>query len=210
MPLLANEDRALKLKLRGLTVHDATSGTSGRQVTVRYRDPEYQISDVVFPLILITHQGISRAQERESRGMIYTRYAPEGYAPWTDMTDLSRSPYWSEMPIPLDVTYQIDAYTRKTAHLIQLSTAMMRFDFLPERFGYLAVPEDGTVRRLDLMGGPEYGETRDEAGKRLFSAAWSIRVSAEIFLSDIYTVTPAERVVLDLKEFWPPAPQEQT
>lgn len=203
MPLLANEDRALKLKLAGLTVDDATAQPSGRQVTVRYRDPEYQVADMVFPLVLISHQGISKAEERESRGMISTRYAPEGYARWSDMTDLSQSPYWSEMPIPLDVDYQVDAYCRKMAHLIQLTGQLMQFDFLPHRFGYLAVPEDNTVRRLDLLAGPEFSETRDESGKRLFMATWAIRVSAEIFLSEIYTVTPAERVVLDLEEFWP-------
>jgi hypothetical protein len=203
MPLLANEDRALKLKLSGLMVHDATADSSGRQVTVRYRDPEYQVADTVFPLILITHRAISKAEERESRGMIFTRYAPEGYAPWDDPADLSKSPYWTEMPIPLDVDYQVDAYCRKNAHLIQLTGQLMKFDFLPHRFGYLAVPEDNTVRRLDLLGGPEFTETKDETGKRLFQASWSIRISAEIFLSDIYTVTPAERVLLDLTQFIP-------
>ncbi len=204
MPLLANEDRALKLKLQGLKVHDATADSSGRQVTVRYRDPEYQVADVVFPLVLITHRGISKAEERESRGMIFTRYAPEGYAPWDDPTDLSKSPYWTEMPIPLDVDYQVDVYCRKNVHLIQLAGQLQQFDYLPHRFGYLAVPEDSTVRRLDLLGGPEFTETKDETGKRIFQASWSIRISAEIFLADIYTVTPAERVLLDLDQFLPP------
>lgn len=203
MPLLANEDRALKLKLSGLMVHDATAQSSGRQVTVRYRDPEYQVADTVFPLILITHRGISKAEERESRGRVFTRYAPEGYPPWNDMTDLSQSPYWTEMPIPLDVDYQIDAYCRKNLHINQLVVQLMGFDFLPDRFGYLTVPEDSTIRRLDLLGGPEFTETKDETGKRIFQASWSIRVSAEIFLSEIYTVTPAERVLLDVTQILP-------
>ncbi|MFE6745953.1 hypothetical protein ACFVGM_08890 [Kitasatospora purpeofusca] len=203
MPLLASEDRALKLKLSGLAVHDATAQPSGRPVTVRYRDPEYQVADLVFPLILITHRGIKRAPERESRGMVHTRYAPEGHALWPDPEDLSKSPYWTEMPIPLDVEYQVDAYCRKNLHMIELAGKLMQLDFLPFRFGYLSVPEDRTVRRLDLNAGPEFTETRDESGKRLFQATWSISVSAEIFLADLYTVTPAERVVLHLDQFWP-------
>lgn len=195
MPFLLNEDKALKAKLQGLVVHDATSG-DGRRVTVRYRNPEYELADAVYPLILISHSRISRAEEREHRGYVRLHYAPEGYAPWPDMTDPAGSPYMAQMPVPVNVDYQIDAYARKETHLIEMVGALTGFHFLPDRFGYLPIGEDGTVRRLDLLGGPEFSESKDEQNKRLFIATWLIRVSSELFLSDIHTLTPAQRVLI--------------
>ncbi|MGW3275876.1 hypothetical protein ACWDFH_31090, partial [Streptomyces kronopolitis] len=69
MPFLLNEDKALKHKLQGLVVHDATS-SMGRQVTVRYKNPEYELADATYPLVLISHTRISRDEERESRGIV--------------------------------------------------------------------------------------------------------------------------------------------
>lgn len=195
MPFLLNEDKALKNKLQGLMVHDATSG-SGRKVTVRYRNPEYELADAVYPLVLISHSRVSRDEEREHRGYVHLHYAPEDFEPWADMADPLQSPYMAQMPVPLNVDYQIDVYARKETHLIEMTGALSGFHFLPARFGYLPVGEDGTVRRLDLLGGPEYSESKDEQGKRLFIASWVIRISSELFLSDIQTLTPAQRVLI--------------
>ncbi|MFI9271875.1 putative Ig domain-containing protein [Kitasatospora sp. NPDC052896] len=198
MPLLMNEDGALKQKLEGLSVHDATTGPQGRTVTVRFKNPEYELADAGFPLILISHAGISRAQERESRGYVRLGYAPEGYAPWADINDPSQSPYSAQTPIPLNLDYQIEVYARKQAHMTELLGQLLQFDCLPPRFGYLSVPQDGTTRRLDILGGPESTESKDELGKRLFVAAWSVRVSAEIFLSEVDQLPPVQRVLLGL------------
>ncbi|MEU1816091.1 Ig domain-containing protein [Streptomyces roseifaciens] len=197
MPFLVTEDRALKQKLQGLLVHDATAPPTGRKVVVRYKNPEYELADSVYPLILLSHTRISKDEEREARGVVQVQYAPEGYATWPDMADPSKSPYLAEMPIPLNIDYQVDAYCRKELHLIELIDQLITYHRLPHRFGYLAVPEDGTVRRLDLLGGPDFYESKDELGKRLFCATWAIRVSAEVFLYDILTLTPAQRVLID-------------
>ncbi|WNI17619.1 Ig domain-containing protein [Actinacidiphila sp. ITFR-21] len=203
MPFLLNEDKALKLKFQGLMVHDSTSGP-GRRITVRYRNPEYELADATYPLALISHTRISRDEERESRGTVNLHYAPEGYAPWADMSDPTQSPYIAQMPVPLNIDYQLDVYARKELHIIELTGSLMQFDFLPARFGYLPVGEDGTVRRLDLLGGPDYSESKDEQGKRLFCASWALRVSSEIFLSEIRELTPAQRVLIDFldKQAW--------
>jgi hypothetical protein len=198
VPLLANEDAALKQKLGGLIVHDSTAGPQGRAVTVRFKSPEYELADAVFPLILISHAGISKDSTREFRGYGTVGYAPEGYQPWADIADPAQSPYTAEAPIPLNVDYHLEVLARKQAHMVELLAALSQFDYLPPRFGYLSVPQDGTVRRLDILGGPETTESTDQLDKRLFTAAWSIRVSAEIFLSKIDQLTPAQRVVLDV------------
>jgi hypothetical protein len=50
---------------------------------------------------------------------------------------------------------------------------------IPLRYGLLIVPEDKTVRRLDFLGFTKK-DTTDENGKRLFSNAYTVRISAEI------------------------------
>ncbi|KJK55360.1 Ig domain-containing protein [Saccharothrix sp. ST-888] len=167
-------------------------------MTIRFRNPEYELADSGFPLVLITHTGISRDTDREARGYTTIGYAPEGLAPWPDINDPTRSPYSAQMPVPLAIDYQIEAFTRKQAHMTELIGQLLQFDRLPPRFGYLQVPQDGTVRRLDILGGPESTETKDQLGKRLFVAAWSIRVSAELFLSEIDHLTQVQTIALDL------------
>lgn len=206
MPFLENEDEALKLKLQGLTVTDATSDVDlNRRVEVRFRNPEYVFADAIYPLILISHTSIERDPERESRGLVKLNYAPEGYPVWDPITDPNASPYITETPIPLNVNYGIEIFARKQQHLIQLTGLLMGFNRLPPRLGFLPIPEDGTIRRLDILGGPEYTESKDERGKRLFVAMYAVLVSSEIFLQDIYTLPPALRVLFDYR--WLPTDQ---
>lgn len=209
MPFLENEDAALKQKLQGLSVRDATSGSGGRKLTVRFRSPEYELADATYPLALIQHTAISRDSEREMRGPVKLGYAPEGHAVWADYEDPTASPYYTDSPIPLNLDYQVDVYTRKQQHLIQLTGALMSFDLFSERFGYLAVSQDSTVRRLDVLGGPEFSESSDELGKRLFTAAYALRISSEAIWDDIVTAgAEVQRVFVDVLPFT--APQETT
>lgn len=200
MPFLQNEDAALKLKLQGLTVTDATSDpVNSRRVQVRFQDPEYELADATYPLVLLSHTGIERAEERESRGLVTMNYAPEGYEPWTPLADPNASPYTTETPIPVNIRYAIQVFARKSQHLIQLTGALMGFYRLPPRFGFLQIPQDGTVRRLDILGGPEYRETKDESNKRIFIAMYEILVSSEIFWSDIEAMPTVLKVLLDYR-----------
>lgn len=201
MPFLFNEDEALKLKFQGLTVTDATSDSNtNRRVEVRFKNPEYEFADATYPLVLISHTSIERAPERESRGPINLPYAPEGYAPWDPILDPNKSPYITETPIPVNVNYGVEVFARKQQHLIQLTGALMQFGRLPPRFGFLPIPQDGTVRRIDILGGPEYTESKDERGKRLFIAMYAILVSSEILWADIYTLPPALKVLFNYFE----------
>jgi hypothetical protein len=199
VPFLVNEDTALKQKLTGLVVHDATSGTGGRKLTVRFRSPEYELADATYPLALIEHTRVARDPEREMRGQIKIGYSPEGFPGWVDYPDRAASPYYSESPIPLNVDYEVNLYTRKSQHLIELVGSLMAFARLSERFGFLEIPQDSTVRRLDVLGGPEFSESQDELGKRLFVATYVLRVSSEVFWDDIFSASTAvQQVFVDL------------
>jgi hypothetical protein len=204
MPWLINEDRAVKAKLQGLTVTDANA-PAGRDVPVRYRVPESELAKQTFPLVVIEHSGIEKADDREHRGWVRLPYAPEGSPAWwadgATSYDVTESPYLVEYPIPYDLRYRVLVFTRTSNHDIALAAALAQTDRIPARFGFLEIPEDGTVRRLDLLGGPALVDTRDENGKRLFRREYLISVSSEMTSSVAQTYVKAQSVALDLEYY---------
>lgn len=203
MTWLFNEDAALKAKLQGMSVTDVNA-PSGRNVAVWFRLPETELRDLSFPCVVIDHAGLERDEGREHRGKIPIPYAPEGYALWdtSDLTmyDPSTSPYLSDFPIPYNLSYQITVMSRKIQHHMTLVQTMATFDKLPSRFGYLAIPQDGTVRRVDLLGGPNLRDYKDRDGKRTFEATYLISVSTELFLSQIAAFVTVQQLLLTLEE----------
>jgi len=188
MTWLLNEDAGLKKKFAGLTVSDVNSPT--RPVLVRFRLPENEFKDMTFPAVVIDHGGISKADDREHRGSALLPYAPEGQPKWADYENPAASPYWlNEWPIPYDLDYTITVYSRQALHSRALVAALAQPDRIPARFGYVEIPQDGTIRRLDLMGGPEPDEARDADGKRLFKNVYMVRVSSELLPSQVEAVT---------------------
>jgi hypothetical protein len=184
VPLLYNEDGAIRRKLQGLVVDDAAA-PAGREVVARFREPEDELADQTFPLILIDHAGISYDRERAHAGYGPLPYAPEGYQEFAGAPDMTGSPYYTEFPLPMFVDYVVTLYTRKDLHRAQLIPPLMAFERIPPRFGFLVVPEDKTVRRLDVLGGPTFVEQLDSAGKRLMLTMWKLRTTMEILWAPI-------------------------
>jgi hypothetical protein len=203
VPWIYNEDAALKLKLQGLTVDDPNN--SSRPVPVRYRLPEDELATLTYPCIIIEHQGINPAPEREHRGYIQLQYAPEGLPIWwpqyATSYDPTLSPYYTWFPLPYNMDYSVTVYTRKMAeHLQPLLATLATENYLPYHFGYLDIPQDGTVRNMFLMQGPqiEYGKDKDD--KRLFRATYMIRVMTEIIptVFNVYDANTVTQINLDL------------
>lgn len=186
MPWLFNEDAALKFKLQGLKVSDANM--TDRPVPVRYRSPEMEVADLTFPIILIQHNGWPVAPEREHRGLDSTDYAYEGLAPWWNDTGPATtqyspmdSPYKSYFPIPYNFDYIITVYSRfMHEHTMPLIASLAAYDRLHPRFGFLDVPQDGTKRTLQLLGGPDLETGTDNNDKRIFWVNYIIRVFSEL------------------------------
>ncbi|MER5754288.1 hypothetical protein [Streptomyces sp. NPDC002088] len=204
LPWLINEDRAVKAKLQGLSVIDANA-SDGRPVPVRYRVPEVELAQQTFPLIVIEHAGIEKDDEREHRGPVRLPYAPEGKQGWwadgATSYDVADSPYLVDYPIPYELRYRVLVFSRTYWHDVALASALAQPDRIPARFGFLEIPEDGTVRRLDLLGGPEMADTRDENGKRLFRREYVISVSSEMLPSVADAYVQAQSVALDFEYF---------
>ena len=174
MPFLINEDGALKTLLSGITVSD--SGNPTRPVAVFYGQPDAQIRQQSYPYITIDLTGVTEEVDRAHRGYATLPYTPEGIDP-----TVSTATSW---PIPIALYYQITTYARQPRHDRQLIAAVYNNNRLPFRFGALFIPEDGTLRRLDMLGFVKRDTT--ESGKRLFSNVYNIRVSAEV-LPDVLT-----------------------
>jgi hypothetical protein len=173
--------------LQGLQVTD-TNAPGGRIVPVRFRLPETEVADLTFPLIVIDHDGWYPAPEREHRGYIQLPYAPEGFNPWwadtgpaTTTFQPSDSPYWSFIPIPYNLDYYVTVYTRiMHEHTIPLVSQLAAYDRLHPKFAFLDVPQDGTKRTLQLLGGPSLIAEYDNNGKRFFQIKYKIRVFSEL------------------------------
>lgn len=203
-----NEDAALHLRLQGITVTDidAVNNLPGgvRKVPVKFRLPEDEVTSLNYPCIIIELMSIERATEREHRayggttGNYHLPYAPEGenawWAPGATTFDPSESPYSADFPIPYWLNYQVSTFSRLARdHTIPITAALMTDNYLG-RNAWLDVPQDGTFRRLDIVGGPERSYARiDVEGKqkRLLRDTFLIRISSEL-IGPIINTTPGQ------------------
>lgn len=201
MPWLLNEDAAIKAKLQGLKVTDVNAPTAGRPVGVRFRLPETELADLTFPNVIVEHAGLYLDNEREHRGTnIRLPYAPEGYDLWATPEDPGTSPYLADFPLPYNVDYLVSVYSRKIQHQMVLRSALAAFDRIPDRFGFLEIPQDGTIRRLDRMGGPDLQAYHDNDNKRVFRDAYRLRVSSELLQSQVHTVSKVLSTVINIHD----------
>jgi hypothetical protein len=187
MPFIINEDKAIKAMLTGITVSD--SGNPARPVGVWFGQPDLEIRAQSYPYLTIDFIGYNEDFSRAHRGEIQMPYFPEGVD-----TD---EQYVTEFPIPVYLDYQITSYARQPRHDRQIMAAMAIGQRIPLRFGLLVVPEDMTVRRLDFLGFVKK-DTTDENGKRLFSNAYTIRVSAEILPRVLEQIIPVQNTNVSL------------
>lgn len=193
-----NEDRAMVSKLSGLLVGDINAPDSGRPVDVKWLDPDTELENLTFPSIIISNTGIVFDEERAANGWFQLPYTPEGFATWNTPLEPSTSPYFAQTPIPYNINYQIEVLSRTNKHATFLTAVLSGPDFLNARFGYLEIPEDGTIRRMDLMSGPERQSIRDRDDKRIFHAVYSVRVSTELLPKEIEAYSIVNKVVKDL------------
>jgi hypothetical protein len=201
-----NESRALKIKLDGIMA-TASTYPNGREVPVHFVSPDFELVNASYPGIYLAYGGVRRAPEREVRGPTNLQYAPPGYptsvqvpedfedkdsvlVDWEETGfDRLSSPYHvPDHPIPYDLEFNISVLTRNYQQAFEIISELQEIDRLPERFGSLEVPEDGTIRTLELLGGPETSVIQDEDGKRLVQTLYSVRVAAELSLFDVEQV----------------------
>lgn len=204
------EDAALKLRLSDMAVSDDKNAE--RICQVFFRHPE-KTTEKTYPFVTIELADISFAADRNHS------YTDLYYASTTGLTPdqaalLTRIDYVpSELDeaglaalvqdgaylrtdsyIPVDLMYQVTTYTRSQHHDRQLTALMLRrvVPIMPGR-GWLEIPEDGTIRRLDMLNWNASDILDGEAGykKRIFRKVYTLKVNAEMTASDFTTTTRA-------------------
>jgi hypothetical protein len=173
MPVILNEDKALKTLLGGITVSD--SGNAVRPVGVWFGQPDKEIRQQSYPYITIDLIDVSEANERVHAQYGALPYVPEGQNP-----DIPTETWY---PTPVNLDYQVTTYSRQPRHDRQIMAALFSPDRLPLRFGNLLVPEDNTLRRVDMLGFSKRDTTEQE--KRLFMNVYNVRISSEFLRSDL-------------------------
>lgn len=196
------ESAALKKKLEGVIV-TASNYPQGKAVEVGFVGPDFEVKKATYPGIYISYGPMERAPEREHRGRIPLAYAPPGYdddvqvpdgnggeVSWRDV-GLNRavSPYTvNDVPIPYNLDFNVTVLSRNYQQLFEIMSQLDEAEYLPSRFGGLEVPQDGTIRTLELLGGPRPALIKDEDGKRVAQAVYTVRVAAEILFYDVESV----------------------
>jgi hypothetical protein len=197
-----NEDRAMKAKFSNLVVEDVNAPQFGRPVQTIWLDNDIELENLTYPSIIIANTGISYDPERAISGWKQLEYAPEQFPSWSGdgATDVHESPYWAFSPVPYNINYQIEVLARNNKHSTFLAAVLCGPDYFSVRHGYLAIPEDGTVRRLDLTAGPERQNTHDAMGKRLFHSVYTVNVSNELLPVQIETYTKVQTVGITVQD----------
>ncbi len=215
------ESDALRTKLSTVTV-TASNYPAGRPVPVTFVNPDFELRAAAYPGIYLSYAGMAKASDREHRGRARLEYAPAGLPtttpvpvdiedktnnstePWDNTFDRHTSPYMlDETPIPYNLDFNVTVLTRNYQQMFEIISQLATLDYLPARFGGLEVPEDGTIRTLDLLGGPNTSTLTDEDGKRLLQSVYSVRVTAELSLYDVREINRASEVTFTLVTFDP-------
>lgn len=195
---LLAEDAALKNQFSQITVSDDRNATRPVNIFFRYPDNETERS---YPFITIELIDIVHSLQRQHSDVLL--YGPTGTAASALESAPNAMNYWpstmsdfsayepdsdvvmSHEFIPVDLLYQVSTFTRSALHDRQLTGQILsraaRF-----RYGFIAIPEDGTTRRLDLLDWITADLLDPEAGyrKRIFRKIYTLQMNAELTVSD--------------------------
>jgi hypothetical protein len=188
MTFLLSEDSALRKQLQGMTVNDQKSDGTGvpRQVAVFFGQPDQELRAQAYPYVTIDMINVSRDSDREMRGKITGNEKQFGYLGPTNI-DYTVNGWEVELPIPVNIDYQVTTYARHPRHDRELISQLL-YTKLPLRFGQLTL-DDNTVRRIEVLDVTKRDMT--EQAKRLFINAVTVRVTSEVAqvaYNQLYTV----------------------
>jgi hypothetical protein len=197
------EDAALKLRFSNIAVADDKENP--RPLNVFFRYPERE-TEKYYPFITVERIAIAHATNRQESERFYyfsastedrqdvTYYPSE--STYSDIDDLANGGRLRmEAPVPVNITYLVTTYARNPIHDVQITSTMLRY-IVPFRRGFIEIPEDGTIRRLDLLQWQQSDITDQEAGgrKRIFRKVFTFMMNAEIPTSDFSAIYAVDQV----------------
>lgn len=206
---LTAEDAALKRRLSQISVVDDRNAVRVCDVFFRY---PHDVTEKVYPFITIDLVDITHAKDKQHSETTYYyasdisgmtpaqvkqyqefNYYPSNIGP-SGMAALAESGGFltTESFVPVNLMYQITTWSRSQDHDRQLTAKIMR-RVLPFRRGFIEIPEDGTIRRLDMVDWANQNILDQEAAytKRIFRKVYTVVMNAEIPASDLLGIKRA-------------------
>jgi len=219
------EDAALKARLSNLSVSDDRDVERVPRVFFRYPEGE---TENQYPFVTIDLVDINYAPQRQEseRTYYYTndvgvpadrkdnllKYYPDEMDE-ADMATLAGTNGFltTDQFVPVDLTYQVTTHCRSQRHDRQLTMLILRRVF-PLRRGFIEVPEDGTIRRCDLVDWRQADVLDQEAGykKRIFRKVFTVTINAEIPQSDLLGAKTVLSVEGEIHDYDPASPSTVT
>lgn len=197
------EDAALKARLQALTVSDDRQVE--RAVQVFFRFPEGE-TEKLYPFATLDLLDIEFDGSRQNSEVTYyytdpalagsvsivsnLDYYPSEFAAADLAAQVPAGGYlYTEQFVAVNLLYQVTVYCRSQRHDRQLTMLMLRRVF-PMRRGFIEIPEDGTIRRCDLLDWRQSDLLDQETGykKRVFRKVYTVRINAEIPQADFEEV----------------------
>jgi hypothetical protein len=219
---LLAEDAALKARFSNITVTDDRDAARPVKVFFRYPDGETERS---YPFITIEMIDLVHARNRQhseslivysknTSGASYANTGPDKMLYWpsrkSNMDTIGNSEnddfIVSNEFVPVDLLYQVSTFTRSALHDRQLSAQMLS-TIVPFRKGFIDIPEDGTIRRLDLLDWTTADLLDSESGyrKRIFRKIYTLQMTAEIPSSDMVGLSRITTVIPSIVQFNSPS-----
>lgn len=218
------EDAALKSRLSALTVSDDRDAERFAKVYFRYPEGE---TEKLYPFITIDLVDIQYDRERQlsevyyyysdatagaSIGVSNMDYYPSELAEADLAAQVGTAGYLrTDQYVAANLVYQVTTYCRSQRHDRQLTMLLLRHVF-PFRLGFIDIPEDGTIRRCDLLDWQQSDLLDQEAGykKHIFRKVLTVRINAEIPQTDFEAVQRVLDVQGTLESYNPETPDLST
>lgn len=188
------EEQALREALKSITVAD--NADPSRRVKVYYGYPNEEVEQV-YPFLTIDLLGIEFDAERASSEQTYywqptptqnqirsstdLQYFPDQYSD-TDLAAMNTVQSVDNF-VPVLLLYQVTSWARNPLHDRQITGAMVRYVFPSMgRRTWLEVPEDGTIRRMNLLSWRAQDIQDQQSGyrKAIHRKAYTISIQAEL------------------------------
>lgn len=197
------EEAAIMRRLSTLSVRDDRNDQRVCQVFFDYPERE---TEKYFPFFTISFIGLSHntdaqisetqyyyttqtngmTPEQISRFSEFNYYPSETNQAGMDVLAQSGGFLTADSFVPVNLLFQITSYCRGVSHDHQL-IGLMLTHVTPFRRGFIEVPEDGTIRRFDLINWTSSNALDQEAdyNKRIFRRHYTLQMSAELPASAI-------------------------
>lgn len=179
----------MKAKLSNLSVAAPRERGGRKKVKVWYGMPSGE-REKEYPFITIDLVDIVFAADRAHSAQIgEVDYWPSEYptiAEWAAAEGLAYDPDVHTVEAtwfhPYDLYYQVATHCRTSQHDRELTARLLGTAYLPDRWGYLHVPADGSERWLDRLGysTADYLEATGQDDKRVFRKVYNVSVSAQL------------------------------